>query len=60
MDSKRDLETIEAWGLILDKAKTTLDCVIDHSRCPRRVETLAFITNDYLCELGRAMQIAED
>jgi len=60
MGCKRDLDAIDALGLIYEKVAVALDCVIDNSRCPPRVETLAFIANDYLQELGKALQIIEN
>jgi len=51
-----DLETIDALGLIYDKVKVTIDCIIEDSQCPRGVQTLAYIAKDYLCELSEQIQ----
>ena len=50
-----DLATIDALGPIYDKVNVTIECIIENSQCPR-VQTLAYIAKDYLCELWEKMQ----
>jgi len=48
------IEKLENLSVMREKATTALDCILYHSNCPQ-VQTLTYITNDYLLAMGETI-----
>ena len=55
MIHKEAADTLEALSMLQESIRVTLDCIIDYTQCPK-VQTLAYIANDYASELNKTIQ----
>lgn len=56
MTRREMLATIDELSLILEKAKVAVKCITVNDVNADDIQVLAHITDEFLCELGEAIQ----